>query len=208
MTSTPIFHLRLFGTPSIEGSGDGQPLTGRAAQRHRIALLALTALAPGQRLSRDKLLAYLWPESDPERGRNLLKVATYVLRSTLGESALLSEGDDLRLNADVMRTDVLDFDAALARRDFGAAVTLYCGPFLDGFFVSDAPDFEQWTSRERERLARAYASALEALADECEHRRDFSRAAEWWKVRAAQYPYDSRVAARLRCSTRRSTNAC
>ncbi|MGH7678395.1 MAG: BTAD domain-containing putative transcriptional regulator [Gemmatimonadaceae bacterium] len=197
MTSVPVFQLRLFGAPSIEVVEGRQPLTGRATQRHRIALLALIAMAPGQRLSRDKLLGYLWPESDAERGRNLLKVATYVLRSTLGELAVLSEGDDLRLDPVVVGVDTAEFDAALERRDFAAAVALYRGPFLDGFFVSDAPDFEQWASRERERLARGYGSALEALATACEERGDFSRAAEWWKLRAAQDPYDSRVAVRL-----------
>jgi len=198
MTSAPAFQLRLFGSPSIEVISEGQqPLTGRATQRHRIALLALLAVSPARRLSRDKLLAFLWPESDTERARNLLKVATYVLRSTLGESAILTEGDDLHLNADVVRTDALEFDAALTKGDFSVAAALYRGPFLDGFFLSDAPDFEQWASRERARFAGGYASALEALAVECEGREDFARAAEWWKSRAAHDPYDSRVAMRL-----------
>ena len=44
MNSSPTFHLRLFGSPSIEREG-GTPLTGRVAQRHRLALLALIAMA-------------------------------------------------------------------------------------------------------------------------------------------------------------------
>src|SRR5215213_4791705 len=116
MSPSPTFHLRLFSSPSLDAEG-GDPLTGRAAQRHRIALLALLALAPAGRLSRDKLIGFLWPESDAERGRNLLKVSVYVLRSALTESALLSEGDDLRLNAEVVRPDVAEFEAALERGD-------------------------------------------------------------------------------------------
>lgn len=118
MTSTPVFQLRLFGNPSIEGSEEGQPLTSRAAQRHRIALLALTALAPGQRLTRDRLLAYLWPRERPRTRPQSPQSRTYVLRSTLGESALLSEGDDPRLDAVVMHTDVA---MELARRRARAA---------------------------------------------------------------------------------------
>ena len=41
-------------------------------------MLALLGVSPGQRLSRDQLIATLWPERDTEGGRNLLKVATYV----------------------------------------------------------------------------------------------------------------------------------
>jgi TolB-like protein/DNA-binding SARP family transcriptional activator len=143
------------------------------------------------------LIAYLWPESDAERGRNLLKVSSYVLRTTLGEGALLSEGDDLRLNADAVRADAAEFEAALAQADYARAVALYKSPFLDGFFLSDAPEFEQWAAGERERLAAGYAKALEALAERAEAERDPSKAVEWWKVRAAQDPYDSRVALRL-----------
>lgn len=196
MNSSPTFHLRLFGSPSIEGD-DGIPLTGRVAQRHRLALLALLAMAPSQRLSRDKLIAYLWPESDPERGRNLLKVSSYVLRTALGEGVLLSEGDDLRLNTDLVHTDAAELESAVGRADHARAVALYRSPFLDGFFLSDAPEFEQWASQERERLAAAYGKALEGLAEEAEAGHDSSRAVEWWKLRAAQDPYDSRVAVRL-----------
>jgi TolB-like protein/DNA-binding SARP family transcriptional activator/Tfp pilus assembly protein PilF len=207
VNSSPAFHLRLFGSPSIENDGaGGSLLTGRVAQRHRLALLALIAMAPGQRLSRDKLIAYLWPESDPERGRNLLKVSSYVLRTALGEGALLSEGDDLRLATDVVRVDAADFESALGRADHAQAVALHRGPFLDGFFLNDAPEFEQWADRERARLAGGFAKSLEALADEADAGRDFSKAAEWWRARATQDPYDSRVAIRLMRSLEASGN--
>lgn len=205
MNSSPTFHFRLLGTPSIEGEG-GTPLTGRVVQRHRVALLAVLAMAPGRRSSRDKVLGLLWPESGQERGRNLLNVATYVLRTALGESAILSEGDDLRLNADVVRTDVAEFETAILEGDNARVAALYRGPFLDGFFLSDAPEFEQWVSRERERLAGDHRKAQEALAEAAEARGDFSTAASLWKSRAAQDLYDSRVAARLMLALEASGN--
>ena len=195
MNASPTFRLRLFGSPSLES--DGSVLSGRATQRHRLALLALLAQAPARRLTRDKLLALLWPERDADRGRNLLKVATYVLRETLGERALLSEGDDLRLNTEIVRVDVAEFEAALERADPARAVGIYVGPFLDGFFLSETPEFERWVERERERLAASYGKALESLADAAERDQDTSRAVEWWKARAVHDPYDSRVALRL-----------
>ena len=42
-----MFHLRLFGSPTLEL--DDVALTGRAVQRHRIAMLALLGLAPARR---------------------------------------------------------------------------------------------------------------------------------------------------------------
>ena len=190
-----MLHLRLFGAPVLER--DGVALAGRATQRHRVALLALLALAPARRSSRDKLIATLWPDSDAERGRNLLKVSSYVLRQELGETTLLSAGDDLCLNADVIGTDVADFEAALEQGDHARAAVLYTGPFLDGFFIGGAPEFEQWADRERERLAGGYRNALERLAEAAVQAGDLPRAVEWWKARAAHDPYDSRVALRL-----------
>ncbi len=154
-------------------------------------------MAPGQRLSRDKLIAYLWPERDGDSGRNLLKVGTYVLRSGLGDDVLISEGDDLRLNRELITTDVGEFEAAIERSDFERATSLYRGPFLDGFFLSEAPEFERWTDRERDRLAAGYRSALESLAEAADRAGDFAGAADWWRTRAAHDPYDSRVALRL-----------
>jgi len=196
MNSLPIFYLKLFGSPSLEG-GDRAILSGRATQRHRLALLALLAVAADRRLTREKLIAYLWPEAEPERGRNNLNVSTYVLRTALGEGAFLSAGEDLRLNPEVIHTDVAEFETALEGADHARAVALYRGPFLDGFFLPEAPEFEQWADRERQRLAAGYAKALEALAKAAESERDFPRAAELWKTRAAHDLYDSRVALRL-----------
>lgn len=190
-----MLRLALLGAPSLERGGG--LVDGRAAHRHRLALLALLALAPGRRLGRDRLLAWLWPESDTRHGRNLLKVSTYVLRSALGDAALLSAGDELRLNSELVTVDVLEFEGALQRGDHARAAALYAGPFMDGFFLREAPAFERWLEAERARLAGGYARALEALADAAEAARHLPAAVEWWRRRAVQDPYDSRVAVRL-----------
>ena len=63
--------------------------------------------------TRDKLLSLLWPESDAERGRNLLNESIYVLRRALGEDVILSAGDDLRLGPGALTTDVSRFEESL-----------------------------------------------------------------------------------------------
>ena len=88
--------IRLLAGPSIEDPNG--PVPGAVLQRHRLALLALLATAPNGTLSRDKLIAFLWPESETDRARHLLRSAVHVVRRGLGEDAMLSLGDDLRLN--------------------------------------------------------------------------------------------------------------
>ncbi len=196
MSSSPPFRLRLLASPSLAPE-DGGPLTGRPIQRHRLALLALLARSPSSGVPRDVLQAYLWPESDLERARNLLNVSVYVLRQALGEDAILSAGNALRLAPDVVGVDVIAFESALEAGDRERAVALYDGPFLEGFFLKDAPEFAHWVDRERARLSDAYGKALESLAEGAERRRDMTGAAEWWKTLAAHDPFDSRVALRL-----------
>lgn len=196
MNSAGTFRLKLFGGAAIVAE-HGLAISGRADQRHRLALLTLLALAPSRRLSREKLIAWLWPETRTERGRSLLNVSVYVLRTALGHDALLSRGDDLCLNSDVVRADVVDFEAALQRGDPEGAVVLCTGPFLDGFFLNGAPEFERWVEEQRGRLRRAWAKAVEELAERAGARGDEAAAAEWWRRLAADDPYNSRVALRL-----------
>lgn len=190
-----MFQVRLFGGASIDG--ERGMLTGRVRQRHRLALLALLAVSRDKPLSRDKVIAYLWPESDAERGRHLLSESLYVLRKGLGEESILSVSDDLRLNPEIVRTDVGEFEDALESGEVEGAVSLYAGPFLDGFFLTDAPEFERWVDGERERFRRRYQQALETLAEEAERRADFSTAADRWRRLATEDPYSSRIAVRL-----------
>jgi len=198
------FSLKLLGGLTLaDGTG---PLTGPAVQRHRLALLALLAASHPRPLSRDKLMAWLWPERDSEPARRLLNQAVHALRQALGADALRSAGEELQLDAGVVRCDVVAFEEALAGGEPARAAALYAGPFLDGFFLSDAPEFERRVDRERDRLAAAYAKALEGLAEAAEQEEDGAAAADWWKARAAHDPYDSRVALRYMQALERAGN--
>ena len=196
MNTPPRFNLGLLGGAAIIGE-DGVTLSGRAAQRHRIALLSLLALSPGRRLSRDKLIALLWPEGSTDRGRGLLNASVYAIRSALGEEALQSKGDDLLLDSRRVGSDVTEFETALERGELDQAVRLYRGPLLDGFYLSDAPEFDRWIERHRERLRHDRGRAVEKLAQAAMSRGDHSQAAAWWRVLASEDPYNARVALSL-----------
>lgn len=189
------FSLKLFGGASLAAASG--PIDGSAAQRHRLALLAVLATSAPKVVSRDKLIAWLWPERDAERARGLLNQAVYVLRQALGPDAILASGDTLRLDPDLVEADVVAFERALAAGDRERAIAVYAGPFLDGFFLDDSQAFERWVERERQRLAGAYARALEELAESAERLGHAHEATAWWKRLAAHDPYDSRVALRL-----------
>lgn len=187
-----MFLLRLLGGISLEGPSGS--LTGRVVQRRRLALLARLAAARTTGCSRDKLVGYLWPESDEVVARHLLSDSVYVLRQALGEDSLLASGERLSLNPDVVSTDLAAFQAALEAEEFEQAVDLYGGPFLDGFHSGAGPEFDHWRDSESRRLADLYAQALESLAQRAEQSDDLVRAVLWWKRLAAHDPHNSRLA--------------
>jgi DNA-binding SARP family transcriptional activator len=189
-----MFRLKLFGGAVIEGPAG--ILRGRLVQRRRLALLACLAVAHGRSVSRDKLMALLWPETELERARHHLSDSLYLIRKELGEASVVSAGVDLTLAESIVSSDIAEFEDALLRGQLEQAAALYGGPFLDGFHIDDSPEFEHWLDAERERLARSRARLLEMLADERESARDFAGAAEWWRHLAAHEPASGRVASR------------
>lgn len=189
--SSVMLRLKTFGAVLVER--DGQPLGGVAGQRRVLALLALLAVARDKGLSRDRMLALLWPEGESERSRQALTQALYHARRALNESELLLASGDVRLNPSVITTDVGEFETALERGDLKRAVALYGGPFLEGFHVSGAPEFERWSSAERARVNDLCVHALEALAAEAEAAHDYRTAVERRKQLASIDPFNSRI---------------
>ena len=122
-----------------------------------------------------------------------MNLTVHVLRRALGEDVIVTAGDELRLCCDKIDSDVADFEAARAAGDYAKAVELYAGPFMDGFFLQDAHEFDEWQALERDRLARERATVLEALAQDAAERGDMVQAARWWDCLAQADPLDSRV---------------
>ncbi|MEX2280872.1 MAG: BTAD domain-containing putative transcriptional regulator, partial [Gemmatimonadota bacterium] len=188
MSIIPTARLLVLGGATLEG--DRGPIAGRSAQRRRLGLLAILA-SSARPVSRDKLIGYLWEEADTDKARRLLSESVYVIRKSLGEDALLSSGNDLRLNPDALWSDVAAFTGLLEAGDDEGAIALYAGPLLDGFFISDAHEFEQWVDRERDRLARLYADAVTRLARWAEQGGDYQAAAKFWRKLSEHDPYSA-----------------
>jgi DNA-binding SARP family transcriptional activator len=190
-----MYRLNLLGGVSIDGL-EG-PVTGRAAQRHRLALLGVLAASLSPGVSRDKLVDYLWPERSATRARHALADSIYRLNEALNGSAVLAVGDQLRLNGAIVCSDVGTFRDAITAGTWDDAVRAYSGPFMDGFFLPGALEFERWMELARERLDGEYAQALESLAAQRSANGDSAGAVVAWRQRALLDRYDSRVALRL-----------
>jgi DNA-binding SARP family transcriptional activator len=185
-----VLRLTCFGGLQLEAVSDS------SSHPKRLALLALLA-ASDRGVSRDRAMSFLWPESDEERARNALKQMVHAIRTELGPVIESPPHGHLTLAPAVVSSDVADFRAALARGDLESAAYVYGGPFLDGFYLRDAPEFERWVEDERRQLGGAFTDALEQLAKSAAARKDLIAAARWWKRRADADPLSARVAREL-----------
>src|SRR6478752_7478156 len=156
--------LRLDTLGGLSLTDDGRHL---APPRRQLAVLGLLAAAGDRGVPRDKLIGCLWPESGADNARHALEQLLYSIRRQL-PGALAAGVDPLRLEPAAVTTDVADFSVRLAAGDLAGAIALYRGPFLDGFFLSGAPEFEHWVDRERARLSGEYEQALHTLAEQAE----------------------------------------
>ncbi len=166
---TPLLEIRLFGGLRISLDHAAVPAFMSAKVPALLAYLAVT----GRPQRRDDLAALLWGELPDADARNNLRQALANLRRSL-DAHLLITRDDVALNPAAPCTlDVSAFEQALRSEHdlapelhaarLGDAMALYAGDFLAGFFVRDAPAFEEWMLSQRARYRELALHALHTL---------------------------------------------
>jgi len=181
-----------FGTLCVRR--DQSTLAGAAAQPRRLGLLAMLARAGDRGVTREKLTALVWPDSDEERARRAITQSIYALRQELGFDETIVGVKDLRLNPELITSDVAEFTAAVRAGRPEDAVSVYAGPFLDGFHLTGNDEFDRWADAERSVLLREYLEALEKLATAADARGDHTAATGWWRRLSAKDPLSARYA--------------
>ncbi len=164
--------LALLGRFELTVGGRVVPVApGQGAQ-----LLKLVAVSGG-RVHVDRAIETIWPEVDPEAGRNRLRTMLNRLRSTSGE--LVAREADLLVLDPSVRVDVDEFlaearrakalaaaDPALAAAVARGAIVRYRGELL--------PDdrYEDWADEPRESARRAMLDLLDLCAADADRRGD------------------------------------
>jgi DNA-binding SARP family transcriptional activator len=161
-----------------------------------MAFLALLTRVGERGITRDKITGLFWPDAEDDRARRSLANAISALRRDLADDLLLP-GNQLRLNSDVVTSDVQEFETAVRVGDLARAATLYEGPFLDGFHLAGAPEFDRWMDSERAALAHSYGTVVEKLARAAESRGDPADAVAWYRKAASHDPLNARLSVGL-----------
>jgi serine/threonine-protein kinase len=157
----PPIELRILGNTELSVAGDR---TGSFVLRQpkRLALLAYLALATaGGYRRRDQIVALFWPELDQAHARTQLRKVLHALRSTLGNEAFVTRGEEeLRLDPNRVWCDAVAFAGLIREGKWREALDLYRGHLLEGLFPGGVGErFETWLSDERNSLREQAARA-------------------------------------------------
>src|SRR6266550_2698319 len=187
--------LELLGTLSLRN--ETHPVPVAAQQKRPLGLLAILGLGGKPGLSRDRIEAYLWPESSGARAQHALDQTVYAIRHALGSDVILATARELRLNPELVRVDVWEFEQAIRASQWTAAVGHYKGPLLDGFHFADSHELDSWIESNRSRLRLEYQKAIEFLANRSAEAGDHSQSVTWWRRLANSDPLSAGATKKL-----------
>src|SRR3989441_3329018 len=194
-SSAKMLILDLLGTLSLRD--DTRPVPVAAQQKRPLGLLAILGLGGKPGLSRDRIEAYLWPESSGARAQHALDQTVYAIRHALGSDVILATARELRLNPDLLRVDVWEFEQAIRASQWTEAVGHYKGPLLDGFHFADSHELDSWIESNRSRLRLEYQKALEFLANLAAEASDRSQTVMWLRRLANSDPLSAGATRKL-----------
>jgi DNA-binding SARP family transcriptional activator len=187
--------IRLLGAAAA--SDHSHDTRGHPSPPRRLALIALLAIARTTGVSRAHTASLLWRDEDAGRRNGLLTELLAALREELGSASLIERGDAVQLDASRVTIDVAEFETAADASDVERAAAAYAGEFLEGFFLEDAVDFEQWASDQRIRLAKRAAAVFDEAAARAREQGDDRRLIEALQRRAEIEPYAAEPTLRL-----------
>lgn len=187
--------IYLFGGLDVVLSG-GETANLRSAKAR--ALLAYLTVEFNQSHRREKLVSLLWPDYTESSARANLRRALADLRQGIGDQQ--AEPPYLHISRETLQfnrssdawADILAFQDFLGKQptsgtdlsskypikkeQLEGALTIYRGPFLDGFSIPDSGAFEEWSLITRERFQRQALQTLHRLAGSYQDEGDFEHA--------------------------------
>lgn len=162
----PLLELRLLG--SVQFRLGGKSVAGFRSSK-AIALLCYLAVTEAE-FARPLLADLLWPDLSEAHANDNLRVTLSNLRSLVGDHLLITRHTVAFNTESPYWLDVRQLQAIGANRgapllleDVKSAVNVYCGDFLAGFQVNDAPAFEQWAAIQHMQLRDLAVRGLHTL---------------------------------------------
>jgi DNA-binding SARP family transcriptional activator/tetratricopeptide (TPR) repeat protein len=163
----PVLRIHLLGPPTVVWGDQSLHIPRRMVR----ALLYRLAYSE-QSVSRQHLHLLFWPDHPEEIARrNLSHHLTHLRKSLPCPHALVSRGDQICLNRELVLCDVVQFKQVMVAENWDIAaiqkaIDGYHGPLLEGFDLPSCAEFEHWMFVEQNSLERLYLETLTFLVDQ------------------------------------------
>jgi len=166
---------------------DGE-LINESISHKGLALLSYLSINSDKSFSREKLSSLFWDSSNDEAARYNLRYTLWTLRKALKDNNnkvkfILSHKNGCQINCKSdLYLDVVEMENLMLEEDninnLERVKEIYRGEFLEGFYVKDCMEFNDWVFYERERLQRKYFKAMLKLAEAYKKRRQYYKSIE------------------------------
>jgi len=142
---------------------------------HKAEAILIYLAVGGGSCNRNVLATLLWPDNAESQAMSSLRVALTVLRKDL-DDYIEATRDTVGIKPGAwVYLDVAELEAKLASGDVEGALQIYQGEFLQGFYIRDSLDFEDWRRWQQERIYRLVASALHAAISNAIEAEDYQK---------------------------------
>jgi DNA-binding SARP family transcriptional activator len=176
ISPAPPLHILTLGQFGLTVADAGLNVESWKRKQAAVVLKCLVSQL-GRPVHRERLIEWLWPDADPKRGWERLKVTMSFLRAKLRAGGAMEDtietiGQSYLLRRDAVSVDADVFDSLVvagwgllkkgnhreARTRFEEAESLYRGEYLE-----DEP-YADWCAEERERLREMHLELLAGMA--------------------------------------------
>lgn len=146
-----IICAKMFGTPVITKDGEEVLFPYNKVE----ALFYY--LVVNKQASRDELAGLLWSEEEENIAKKNLRNAIYKIKKSFDKEVIISPKKSIvMLNGDIdIKSDIDIF-----LKDNEKWIEVYTGEFLQGFFVKNAEEFEDWMTKMRDNYQEQYREKL------------------------------------------------
>lgn len=188
MSSSNPLQIYLLGPPAIQWHDEA---IGISRLQNRALFYRLAATK--EPTTRDHLCFLFWPDKSDRAARRYLSDSLSQLKKNLPDPDLIIvEQEQLSLNEEMLWRDTTALGqlyqtlqvnggspqdaAAIDPKQAREILTLYRGPFLDGFALPQKAEFEIWVNQQRQKWENRYLDTLVFLIDEETGDEHFERA--------------------------------
>lgn len=132
-------------------------------------------------VSREKLAGVFWGDMDQVCALKNLRNALYILHKTLSPDLIIQDNQWIRINDSAPLSLDIDMLHDLGKMSRQSLEDI-AGEFLDGFYISRCPEFEEWVFAKRTQIRTLYINNLKSCVKLCCKNNSYDTALEMAKL--------------------------